>query len=116
MSAIGTWNVRNSPSGGSVARRGGLGEHRVEVVDQRRLVEDVAGGGQRAVLDERHHLPEPQRDLDAAVRRVVGVEHRAGEHGELPVEGRRVLLQVLLEAQPQLPALVERRRPAARRW
>ena len=110
MSAIGTWNVRNAPSGGTVARRGGLGQRRVEVVDQRRLVEDVAGGGQGAVLDERDHLPEPQRDLDAAVGRVVRVEHRPGEDGELPVEGRRVLLEVVLEAQPQLLALVERRR------
>src|SRR3954452_13217544 len=67
----------------------------------------VTGGRQLAVLDECRHLPEPQRDLDSPVGRVGGVEHRAGEHGQLPVEGRGMFLEILLQSQPQLPALVE---------
>ena len=71
------------------------------------LVQDVRGGGERPVLDERGHLPEPQRHLHPPVRRIGVLEHRAGEHRQLPVVRGGVVEQVVLQALPELLALVE---------
>jgi hypothetical protein len=76
-------------------RRPGLLQ--AEVADERGLVQQVTGGAERAVDQERADLPVAQRDPEPAVLRVVRGEDRAGEHHELAVEVRGVGQQVVLE-------------------
>ncbi len=111
MSPMGTWKVRNGPTGGRLA---GRGLAQLARVDEGCLVDDEAHGGEHPVVVgagvPRRDLPESQRHLDAAVRRIGLTEHRGGEHAEpLPVRGR-VLEHVVFEAEPELFRLVEARR------
>ena len=106
MSLMGTWKVRNGPSGG--ASSSGAGPRDVGQVRQLGcLVHDVSGGGEVAVVDEDGNLEELQRDLHAAVGGVGVTEDRARENDEPPAVVGCVVLQVGLQAEPEVQALVE---------
>ncbi len=73
----------------------------------RALVEHEPGGGEARVRPPGRDLPEPQGHPDAAVGRIVPVEHRRGEHRQSLIGALGVGEHVVLQAEPELLGLVE---------
>jgi hypothetical protein len=71
------------------------------------LVHDVSGGGEGAVVHEGGNFEELQRNLHAAVDGVGVTEDRAREDDEAPAVVGCVVLQVGLQAEPEVNSLVE---------
>ncbi len=108
MARRGTWKVRNGLSGGafliSLANRSRLwcvGQ----LLQLRRLVDDVPGGGEGPFVEEYGAFEEAQGYVHAPIHRIVVTEDSPGGHDQAPAVVGGVRQQVRLQPEPEFAAL-----------